>query len=250
MVRKGRPSSERYAQLLLLWRPTNSDSAKVDSLEHEYGWAITGVSGNNVSMTYRRDIELVFDALSFKPYGSDAASLQPLSSRIDLWYIAGNRELNPMPLTTEKDFFLQNIREFCRCLPQATTTVKELLDSVSTSWTKVLEVVKNVQSLSRSCPTKVSKTSDSSILARSTLLLVPLATKVDLQFNIHAQGTPSGLDVKVEPKCTVIYGERFNELKIAEFLENRTRGNNGEDRKSWADIIAELEEKLLARGRK
>lgn len=222
---------------------------KVDVLESEFGWAITGVSGSNVSITYRRDIELVFDASSFKPNGSDAIPLQPLSSRIDLWYVAGNRELNPMPLTTEKDFFLQNIREYCRCLPQASTTVKELLDSVSTSWTKALEVANNIRSLNRNCPTEVSKTSDSSILVRSSLLLLPLATKVDLQFNVHANSTPSGLDVSLKPQCTVVYGERFNEPKIAEFLESRSSGNY-EDRKSWADIVMELEERLLARGRK
>ena len=231
------------------WPPANLHLAKVDELENEYGWAITGVSGSNVSMTYHRDIELVFDASSFKPNGSDATPPQPVSSRVDLWYVAGNRELNPIPLTTEKDFFLQNIREHCRCLPQASTTVKALLDSVSASWTKALEVVGDIRSLSRNCPTEVSKTSDSSILVRSSLLLLPLATKVDLQFNVHANSTSSGLNVKVKPQCTVVYGERFNEPKMAEFLENRTSGNC-EDRKSWADVVMELEERLLARGRK
>jgi kinetochore protein Spc7/SPC105 len=217
-------------------------------LESKYGWAITGVSGSNVSMTYRRDIELVFDASSFKPNGSDAAPLQPLNSRIDLWYVAGNRELNPMPLTTEKDFFLQNIREYCRCLPQASTTVKELLDSVSASWTEALEVISNIRSLNRNCPTEVSKTSDSSILVRSSLLLLPLATKIDVQFNIQAN-SHRGLEVILKPQCTVVYGERFNEPKMAEFLDSRTTGKD-EDSVSWADILTELEEKLLARGRK
>lgn len=200
-------------------------------------------------MTYRRDIELVFDASSFRPNGADAIPIQPLNSRIDLWYVAGNRELNPMPLTTEKDFFLQNIREYCRCLPQAKTTVKELLDSVSASWTKASEIVGNIRSLNRNCLTEISKTSDSSILVCSTLLLSPLATKVEIQFNIHVQSTATGLEVKVKPQCTVIYGERFNEPKMAEFLESKT-SENGEDGKSWADIVTELEEKLLARGRK
>jgi hypothetical protein len=36
---------------------------------------------------------------------------------------------------------------------------------------------------------------------------------------------------------------------MAEFLENRTSGK-GEDQLSWADIVRELEEKLIARGRK
>jgi kinetochore protein Spc7/SPC105 len=218
-------------------------------LENEYGWAITGISGSNVSMTYRRDIELVFDASSFKPNSSDAAPLQPLNSRIDLWYIAGNRELNPIPLTTEKDFFLQNIREYCRCLPQASTAVKELLDSVSASWSKALEVINNIRSLNHNCPTEVSRTSDSSILVRSSLLLLPLATKVDVQFNIQANSTRKGLEVILKPQCMVVYGERFNEPKMAEFLECRIAGKD-EDGVSWVDIVTELKEKLLARGRK
>jgi kinetochore protein Spc7/SPC105 len=200
-------------------------------------------------MTYHRDIELVFDASSFKPNNSNASPIQPLSSRIDLWYVAANRELNPMPLTTEKDFFLQNIREYCRCLPQSRTTVKELLDSVSASWTKALEIIKNIRSLNCVCPTEVSKTSDSSILVQSTLLLLPLTSKVELQFNVIANSTQTGLDIKLRPQCTVVYGERFNEPKMAEFLENRTSGK-GEDQLSWADIVRELEEKLIARGRK
>lgn len=222
--------------------------AKVDGLESQYGWAITGVSGSQVSMTYRRDIELVFDASSFKPNGLQATPQQSTNSRIDLWYVAGNRELHPMPLTVEKDFFLQNIREYCRCLPQVETTVNEILVAVSASWTKAIGVVNDIRSLNRHCPTEVSRTSDSSILVRSTLLLAPLNTKVDIQMNVHAQCYPSGVDVKLTPQCNVIYGERFNEAKMAEFLVNRT--SLSEERKSWGDIVMELEEKLLARGRR
>ena len=200
-------------------------------------------------MTYRRDIELVFDASSFKPNGQEVTPQQPINSRIDLWYVAGNRELNPMPLTVEKDFFLQNIREYCRCLPQAQTTVKELLDAVSASWTKAVEIVTDIQSLNRNYPTEVSRTSDSSILARSKLLISPLGTMVDIQIDVRAQSSQNWVDVELIPQCVVTYGERFNEKKMAEFLVNRT-SLSGEERKSWGDIVMELEEKLLARGRK
>ena len=200
-------------------------------------------------MTYKRDVELVFDASSFKPNGPNASPQQPINSRVDLWYIAANRELNPMPLTVEKDFFLQNIREYCRCLPQAETTIKEVLDVVSTSWTKALEVINDIKSLNRNCLTEVTKTSDSSILVRSSLLLLPLGTKVDLKFNIHAHGTQKGIDIKLAPQCTVVYGERFNEPKMAEFLASRAAGNT-EEKKAWGDIVMDLEELLLARGRK
>jgi kinetochore protein Spc7/SPC105 len=228
---------------------TNSHTAKVDDLEKRHGWAITGVVGSQISLTYRREIELVFDASSFKPNTTNGAPSPLIGSRIDLWYVAAARELNPMPLTIEKDFFLQNIRECCRSLPQAGTTVRELLDAVSVSWTRSLEVVDDIRSINRNYPTEVTKTSDSSILVRSTLLLLHLGTKVDTEFNVVAQSTQNGLELKMEPRCTVLYGERFNEAKMAEFLANRATGY-GKDKISWGNIITELEEKLLARGRK
>lgn len=51
----------------------------------------------------------------------------------------------------------------------------------------------------------------------------------------------------------MVYGERFNEGKMGEFLLNRV-GNSvekGESEKSlWGGAVAELGGKLLARGRK
>lgn len=228
---------------------SNIKIAKVDNLEKEYGWSITGVSGHQVSMTFQREVELVFDASSFKPNKVDATPLQSVSSRIDLWYIAANREFQPLPLTPEKDFFLGNIREHCRGLPQAQTTVRELLDAVSEPWVKALEAINDIRTLNHDCPTKIVKTSDSSIAVYSALLLVPLATKVDLEFHIQVRSTEDGFDVAVVPKCTVCYGEQFNEAKMTEFLISRT-ATDGEHKKSWGDAVAELEVKLLARGRK
>src|SRR3954452_18433507 len=103
-------------------------------MEKEHGWTITGVSGTTTSMTYRKEIELVFDASSFLENNSGSPTKQPVSSRIDLWYIGANRELNPLPLTAEKDFFLQSIRDHIRGLPQSQTQVKDLLNAVSVSW--------------------------------------------------------------------------------------------------------------------
>jgi kinetochore protein Spc7/SPC105 len=60
--------------------------------------------------------------------------------------------------------------------------------------------------------------------------------------------------VEISPSATVIYGERFNEPKMREFLLNRC-GDYVEERDeatkmAWGAAVAELGEKLLARGRK
>jgi len=211
------------------------------------------VSGTTTSMTYRKDIELVFDASSFKANALSNIT-KPANSRIDLWYIAANREHNPLPLTAEKEFLLQCIRDHVRGLPQAQTEIKTLLNAVSVAWNKATKVVDDIHLLNIICPTVVTKTSDNSILVKSMLLIAPLTTKVELAFSLISHSTEDGFDVEISPTATVVYGERFNEPKMREFLLNRL-GNYVQEKRegpnvSWASAVIELGDKLLARGRK
>jgi kinetochore protein Spc7/SPC105 len=205
-------------------------------------------------MTYRKEIELVFDASSFLSTKSNAAGKQSQNSRIDLWYIGANRDLNPLPLTAEKEFFLQSIRDHVRGLPQAQTHIKDLLAAVSVSWNKASSVVDDIRLLNISCPTEISKTSDESVIIKSALLIGPLTTKVEIAFHLTSRSGESGIDVEVAHSATVVYGERFNEPKMGEFLSNRC-GDVVEEKgaitkSSWGAAVTELAEKLLARGRK
>jgi len=226
----------------------------VDAIEKEHGWTITGVSGTTTSMTYRKEIELVFDASSFLANDSSSPAKQPVNSRIDLWYIGANREMNPLPLTAEKDFFLQSIRDHIRGLNQSKTQVKDLLNAVSVSWNKASKVVDDIRLLTISCPTEVSKTSDDSIAIKSSLLIGPLTTKVEIVFHLTSTSGENGIDVQISPRATVVYGERFNEPKMGEFLLNRcgdvVEAKGQATKASWGNAVAELGEKLLARGRK
>jgi kinetochore protein Spc7/SPC105 len=205
-------------------------------------------------MTYRKEIELVFDASSFLPDRSDSTKKQPVNSRIDLWYIGAVRDHNQIPMTSEKDFFLQCIRDHIRGLSQAETSIKNLLHVVSTSWNKARTVVDDVRLLNVSYPTEVAKTSDHSILVRSTLLIAPLTTKVEISIQLTSHSRENGIEVQIEPCARVMYGERFNEPKMGEFLLNRC-GDIVEQRderakESWSSAVVELGDKLLARGRK
>ncbi|TAQ84028.1 hypothetical protein B7494_g7648 [Chlorociboria aeruginascens] len=190
-------------------------SNRVDAIEKEHGWTITGVSGTVTSMTYRKEIELVFDAAAFK---SKKLIRQSENSRIDLWYIAANRESNPLPLTAEKEFFLQSIRDHIRGLAQFQTPIKDLLQAVSTAWDKALAVGENIRLLTIMCPTTISKTSDNSTLIKSTLMISPLTTKVELSLGLASHSGETGIDVKISHNAIVKYGERFNESKMCEFL--------------------------------
>lgn len=202
-------------------------------------------------MTYRKEIELVFDAASFS---TGTQTKYPSNSRIDLWYIAANRESCPVPLTPELDFFLRNIRDHVRGLPQAQTSIKTLLRAVSAGWDKANAITNSIRLLRVSCPTDIAKTSDNSILVKPTLLIAPLTTKVEITFQLTCHSNGNSIDVSISPNASVVYGERFNEPKMGEFLLSRC-GNHIEDKGqatkvSWGTAVAELGEKLLARGRK
>ncbi|KAL3418581.1 Spc7 kinetochore protein [Phlyctema vagabunda] len=226
--------------------------AKVNQIEEKHGWTITGVSGTFTSMSYRKDIELVFDASAFLSQADTTA--QPTSSRIDLWYIGSNKTLAPRPKTDEVNFFTSSILDHVRGLDQSQISAKTLLDTVSEAWRKANAIFNEIRMHSLTCPSKISKTSDTSILIKSNLLIVPLATKVDICMELVSHSTKSGLEFEIRPSAKVVYGERFNEPKMAEYLLNRVGDRveitRKEDEVSWADAVSELAERLLARGRK
>lgn len=221
-------------------------------LEVEYGWTITGVSGTTTSMTYRGEIELVFDAASFSDSLHKSKVTTPDPSRIDLWYIAANKEHSPSPLTAEKDFLLQNIRDHVRSLPQAQTTIKELLKSVSVAWTRANLIFDDIRLINLTCPTETAKTADDTMVVQSTVLLRPLATKMQVSFHLRAMSDLTGVDIRVTPDVHVVYGERFNESKMRDLLATRIQRNENGDsgHGRWSDAVIELSQKLLARGRK
>jgi kinetochore protein Spc7/SPC105 len=199
-------------------------------------------------MTYQREIELVFDISSF---GGAKAS----SSRIDLWYIAANRDRDPLPTSPEKEFFVQCIRDHVRGTAQTQTKIRDMLGVISGAWKKANYVAANVRLLNCTFPTKVVRTSDSSIAIRSSLLLVPLETKVEVTLALHGQHTPGGLQVSIAPQAQVIYGEHFKIDKVTEYLTTRigtsvVTKEERADTESWSDVVVELHERLLARGRK
>lgn len=239
-------SSNLCRELLIFY------TARVVALESKYGWTITGVSGTTTSMTYRGEIELVFDAASFayNVHKSKATTVE--NSRVDLWYIAANKEHCPSPLTPEKDFLLQNIRDHVRSMPQAQTTIKDLLNSVSVAWTRANVIFDDIRLINLTCPTETAKTADDTMVVQSSLLLRPLATKVRISFHLRAVSDQTGVDIRVIPDVHVVYGERFNESKMRDLLASRIQGNEKEDtgHGRWSDAVIELSQKLLARGRK
>ncbi|KAF5027583.1 hypothetical protein F66182_325 [Fusarium sp. NRRL 66182] len=236
--------SEKIREECRGWTSTevNNLKARVDALEKEHGWAVTGISGTVLSMAYKREIEMVFDIMSLQ-------ADQP-NSTFDLWYIAENREQNALPKTVEKDFFLQCIRDHARALHRSRTEVSHLLNTVKAAWDKANLVSTQLYRLNATFPTTVERTSDSSVVMTTSLLLVPLQTRVEIKLNLHGQSGAEGLDVSITPEAKVLYGEHFNVSRVAEFLGTRIGKIVGAGEEQWSDVMAELHGRLIARGRK
>ncbi|KAM0511691.1 hypothetical protein ACHAPE_009650 [Trichoderma viride] len=236
--------SEKIREECRGWTSTevNNLKARVEALEKGHGWAVTGISGPTLSMTYKREIELVVDTTSFQP--------QQPSSRIDLWYIADSREVNPQPKTAEKEFLLQCIRDHIRTISQSGTKMSHILKRVQAAWDKTNWISREVGRINVTFPTKVTKTSDSSIAVTSSLLLAPLETRVEVVFHLRGSSGPEGVDVNVSTDAKVVYGEQFNVGKVGEFLATRIGKSVGAEGEPWSNVVVELYNKLIARGKK
>ncbi|KAJ2900400.1 chromosome segregation protein [Zalerion maritima] len=220
--------------------------ARAEAIEKRHGWAITGVSGTVVSMTYKRDIELVFDTRSFKKPNSRSPT-DTSNSQIDVWYVAAARERNPQPSTPEKEFFLDLIRDHARGLVQADTEVKDLLSSIANAWGMAATVAKDVKLLNTTFPTQVVKTSDNSIAVKSVIMVKSVQTKVEVILSLRGHSVGGQVEVGFHGEAKVVYGEKFNEPTMAEFLKVKIGDERGAN---WSDVLVELQQRLVARGRK
>ncbi|KAI5467379.1 hypothetical protein BGZ63DRAFT_371089 [Mariannaea sp. PMI_226] len=236
--------SEKIREECRGWTSTevNALKARAEAIEKKHGWSVMGTSGTMLSMAYRREVEIMFDMASFKKRGPN--------SKIELWYIADTRDRDPLPRSAEREFFLECIREHVHALPQSRTETSQVLHTVAAAWDKANQVSAWITRLNATFPTVVRKTSESSVAVTTSLLLVPLETKVEATLHLHGHSEPDGLGVSIETEAKVVYGEHFNVAKVGEFLATRIGKEIGEMDEEWSDIMVELHARLIARGRK
>ncbi|KAM7202414.1 kinetochore protein spc7 [Rhypophila sp. PSN 637] len=246
--------------------------AKVEALERKHGWAITGISGAIVSMAYKREIELVFDVTSFQGQQQKQKNAAQ-SGTIDLWYIAANRERNPIPSTPEKEFFLDRIRDHVRAVYGGNggggkKAVSHLLGMVSRAWERARIVSEQVRMLNLTFPTVVRRVSDSEIKIAASLLVVPVRTRVEVVLGLRMKGGVVtddellDLEVEVVPDVMVMYGEGFNLGKMREFLVARVaktvdhddekggKEQQQQQQQQWSEVVVDMHKRLLAKGSK
>ena len=228
----------------------------VGALEQEYGWAITSAANATLTITYKRTLQLYFTPHSFQTSDRhhDAEVVQA-NTPISLAYIADAHEHRPQPLTTEKRFFLQIMRAQLQFLEQSKVKTSELLNFVSSSWEKACRIAEDARLLGVQYVTEPTILSDEILAIRSVFLLRQMKTKVQVLFEIGVRSGAGakGIDVAVKPSATVVYGEELNGKKMGDLLAQEIGGKRkGKDAdvRRWAQAVKELEERLVARGKK
>ena len=202
-------------------------------------------------MTYSGTLQLFFTPSSFESKESPARSE---NSPISLTYIADAHEYHPQPLTTEKRFFLQIMRAQLQCLQQSQTKVKDLLTFVSSSWEMASTIAEQARVLGVSYIMEPTITSDEVMAIRSFVLLNAMRTKVEVVFEVKVRSGNgvTSLNVGVKSNAKVCYGEGLKEKAMGEFLESKIagKGKGAKVKGIWAKAVGELEERLVARGKK
>ena len=285
--------SERVREECRGWSAADVEAYKtrVEALERKHGWAIVGADSGNVRMTYKRKIELVFDAAAWGPNSQHDArqeaevkyyrpSSRPIHSLHDGVAMEDMSLIEPV-----ESFFLDAIKTRVQGLPREGTRHKQLLGVVSGAWDTALLATLNVRMLNTTHKTRVVRHGDDGKTMQITcqVLIRPLKTKVEVCFTVAAaaSGSEQTLHFGVSTRAQVLYGERFNEQKMGEFLRVRlaehaddddaaaaadaAEKTKEEERKKclgqigaakitknvlWVDAVGELQKSLISRAKK
>ena len=219
---------------------------KVTALEQEHGWSITSADSSTITLTLLNDLELYFQPSAF------ATGKETTSGRISLTYVGDTAAPHPRPLTTSKRFFLQLIRAHLHCIPQSQTKISELLALVKNGWAVATAIAEGVRWLEHTHITEESIVSDERMEVSSYMQLHTLQTKVKVTFEVAASFGANGVETRVVPRARVVYGEKYKEDRMADFLSQYvgTEVKREDEMRAWADSVLDLAERLKARGKK
>lgn len=220
--------------------------SRTTTIEESTGWAITSALGTTLTMTYRSEVQLFFDAAAFaQAVDSQKRNSGAANSPISLMYVADEVK---RPLTTQKRFFLQIMRAHLQSLVQSQVTAKDLLSFVSEGWTTALSVVSEIHRLDLVAPSRCRIVADERMDINTEILLPQTESKLNIALEIRVGITSGRMSARMENaavKC--MYGESFKEGKMKEFVESNL-GKCGEG--TWGAVVVELRRKLAARGKK
>lgn len=200
----------------------------------------------SLTLQYRRALQLVISLLSFCKNGRPNTAKSAGNGPISLAYVADVDQDDPIPLTTEKRFFLQIMQARLQCLPQNQTEIGAVMTLVSDGWEQACQVAEERRRLGLIYVTESVIRSDEHWAVVAAIFLRATKTKVSVEFNVRVGGEGPTITRGLEIQAKVHYGKPLNEAKMVEFL--RSRIDKGKGQVEWVGALRELDLKLIAKG--
>src|SRR5690606_15113535 len=126
------------------------------------------------------------------------------NSRIDLWHIATKHGAVIHQTRTERDFFMQLIRDHLRMIRQSHCKISSMLRIVQSTWDTAMTITDNINLVNTTFPTKVNKTSGASIEIVSSVLVTDVETKVDVILSLIGTVASDGIHLAIEPGARLV----------------------------------------------
>jgi kinetochore protein Spc7/SPC105 len=94
--------------------------------------------------------------------------------------------------------------------------------------------------------------SDERMAVDAMLLLPTLQTKVCVRVEVAAGVEEETIETQLRVVAKVVYGEKYDEPKMGEFLSKFTGGSVGEKEEmcKWVEGVEDLRKRLIQRGKK
>ena len=225
----------------------------MDEFERQHGWTITGMQEAIMTMTFRRDLQVVCDTSAFGTNRTADGSQLVKTPALKLFLSETARERTPSSLRVITEAFMRATEMQVSSVPPDLIKISELLRCVSDSWQRANTVAEDFRRLSLHFPAEIHVLPKHRLLATSWILLPALGTKLEVTFELglYSQERPS--TVTVRPRATVIYGEQFKEAKMQKLLAHRVPSclptPAGQQGRSWITAVRELCDGLMGKDR-
>jgi kinetochore protein Spc7/SPC105 len=227
-------------------------SDKLQALEGRHSWSLVSLNGPAVTLAHKKILQLTFHPSAFISNSSAPSSSSP-NADISLRYVGPEDIDASTPSATAKRFFLQLLRAKVYAIPQCHTRVSELVRFIQQGWDLCARAEEAVRALEVTCVSDVFICGDEKLAIEANLLLNSLRTKVRIRHELSvAASLHTGLEASVQVRAKVVYGEKYDEPKMGEFLMQFVKGRVGssEEVLDWAKGMEDLRERLVRRGRK
>jgi kinetochore protein Spc7/SPC105 len=227
---------------------------RLSTLQNKLGWKLMSATDDDAVTLKHDELSVTFHPRAWITRGNTPLADSP-NAPIFVSYVGAEDMDGPKPEATVRRFFLQLLRAHAHALPQSSTRASRLLGLIANGWSLCSRVLDAVRSLELCGVSEVQIMGDAKLGLITSLLLPSLQTKVQVKFlmDVVVEAGECTLQGRVKVTAHVVYGEKYDEAKMSEFLQQFVASgviSSNEETRRWADGMEDLRNRLVRRGPK